>query len=89
VEWDITIWIEREQDFKESQNKLNELPGKKKLAIVLYHTADKRNPKDNAGAPLQYKNPNIFSFIGDSHGLHPKSEFQKEQEEKLLKYIFA
>jgi len=38
---------------------------------------------------MEYTSTNIFSFLGDSRGLHPVSEFQKEQEDKLLNYIFA
>jgi len=88
-QWDATIWIARELDFKENENYLAKLPGTKKAAIVLYFESDKTNLKAKGDVPSSYQTSNIFSFIGDSYGLHPKSEQQREQESKLLNFIFA
>jgi len=90
VEWDVTIWIAHQNDSKEVKtilDKLATLPGARKLAIIVSFTSDKSNPKERA--VQEYQNPNIVSFIGGFDGLHPRSEHQREQEDKALRYIFA
>jgi len=68
---------------------LDRLPGSRKLALLLYFTSDKTLRGEKPENNMEYTSTNIFSFLGDSRGLHPISEFQKEQEDKLLNYIFA
>jgi len=90
VLWDVTIWIGNSIDLRETNffDQFNQLPGTKKLAILLNYTSNNTNPNERPEFILTNK-PNIFSFLGGSFGLHPKAGFQIKQEVEVLNYIFS
>jgi len=88
-EWDVVIWIETASDFKHISiiNDLAHIRGDKKLVIQLYFSADTTGPRLKPQNLTSYQGGNIFSFMGGTHGLHPKSQWQQEQEALVLQYI--
>jgi len=88
-DWDIVIWLENSGDFKErsATDFLGRLRGEKKLVILLHFSSDTTQPRLKPSPLKTYDGANIFNFMGGEKGLHPKSQWQQEQEAAVLEYI--
>jgi len=90
-DWDVVIYMEKASDFEEKSvtDLLGRLRGEKKLVILLHFSSDVSQPKLKPSPLTTYKGANIFNFMGGEKGLHPVSQWQKEQESAVLDYITA